>query len=688
MNIKGILRSTALKLIVFACIVGCFAGALAIGEQPIVQVVDQSADSTLTYRFESRFEDSYLLNEPAREMTAYLDYALKKKMTQAAFDRYIGDRFPGDYYAKMGDTVLKNADLTEEDALNAAYYVVARPNETQTNMLLWHGDVFDGSVYTVEAYDSQFSRTVKGDYPTNTVMLLRITEEQAAPLRAEWQAQRDSIYGVLNRVVVLTVTGLLLFVLLLFVTGRRGGDEDVHLVTIDRLPVEINVVLFWGVLLLTGGLNIALMMEIVDGASDMRFLLMPSIVFCAAAFALAMELALSLVRVIKNRSFVKQSWCLRFIRWCWGLFVRCVRWCWKTLVGIWHGLGRARRAAANALLRNYKTRNVLLIFFGYSVILAFLAFVFGGMQSWTMFLLGIIWFCAAGYFLLRRINGFDRIVDALRRLRGGDLSCKLTDMPAGVFAQMAEDINSLGDGMQTALQNEVRAERMKSELITNVSHDLKTPLTSILSYSDLLCKEHLTPEEANDYAKIIYQKGLRLKNLTSDLFDISKVQSGAEQIQNEKLDACTLVRQALAEQEQTVANSGVTLKVSIPDGELPIWADGRKMSRVLENLIGNCAKYALKGTRVFVSVAREDGKAVIELKNTANYEMDFAPDEITERFVRGDAARSTEGSGLGLAIAKSYTEACGGAFEVAVDGDLFKVRITFAEYGLSATGGQ
>ena len=688
MNIKGILRSTALKLIVFACIVGCFAGALTIGEQTIVQVADQSADSTLTYRFESRFEDSYLLNEPAREMTAYLDYALKKKMTQAAFDRYIGDRFPGDYYAKMGDTVLKNADLTEEDALNAAYYVVARPNETVTNMLLWYGDVFDGSVYTVEAYDSQFSRTVKGDYPTNTVMLLRITEEQAAPLRAEWQAQRDSIYGVINRVVVLTVTGLLLFVFLLFVTGRRGGDEDIHLVTIDRLPVEVNAVLFWGVLLLAGGLNIALMMEIVDGASDMRFLLMPSIVFCAAAFAFAMELALSLVRVIKNRSFVKQSWCLRLIRWCWGLFVRCARWCWKTLVGIWHGLGRARRAAANALLRNYKTRNVLLIFFGYSVVLAFLAFVFGGMQSWTMLLLGVIWFCAAGYFLLRRINGFDRIVDALRRLRGGDLGCKLTDMPAGVFAQMAEDINSLGDGMQTALQNEVRAERMKSELITNVSHDLKTPLTSILSYSDLLCKEHLTPEEANDYAKIIYQKGLRLKNLTSDLFDISKVQSGAEQIQNEKLDACTLVRQALAEQEQTVANSGVTLKVSIPDGELPIWADGRKMSRVLENLIGNCAKYALKGTRVFISVSREDGKAVIELKNTANYEMDFAPDEITERFVRGDAARSTEGSGLGLAIAKSYTEACGGTFEVAVDGDLFKVRITFAEYGLSAMGGQ
>src|SRR5699024_10469301 len=149
-------------------------------------------------------------------------------------------------------------------------------------------------------------------------------------------------------------------------------------------------------------------------------------------------------------------------------------------------------------------------------------------------------------------------------------------------------------------QSEVRAERMKSELITNVSHDLKTPLTSILSYSDLLCQEHLTPEEANDYAKIIHQKSLRLKNLTSDLFDISKVQSGAEQMQCERIDACTLVRQALGEQDNAIAESRLTLKVNIPEHEVPIWADGKKMSRVMENLIGNCIKYAMPGTRVFV----------------------------------------------------------------------------------------
>ena len=337
------------------------------------------------------------------------------------------------------------------------------------------------------------------------------------------------------------------------------------------------------------------------------------------------------------------------------------------------------RKLMHLLTRDYKTRNVLLLFFGYTVVLEFFAVVFGA--AGVVFL-GTGWFLAAGYFLARRIHGFERIVEALHRMRGGDMESRLTDMPEGVFAEMAEDINSLGDGMQAAVQNEIRAERMKTELITNVSHDLKTPLTSILSYSDLLCQMELTPEEANDYAKIIHQKGLRLKNLTSDLFDISKVRSGMEQMNCERLDAATLVRQALAEQEKAIQASGLALKVTLPEKELPIRADGRKMSRVLENLIGNCVKYSLHGTRVFISLAECDGQAVLEVKNTANYEMDFAPDEITERFVRGDAARSTEGSGLGLAIAKSYTEACGGAFEVTVDGDLFKVRISFPVYGL------
>lgn len=678
MNIKGILRSSAAKLIAFAGIVGCFAGALFLTENTITDFAANGLDQ-MVYRFEGDFADSSYMHQQLGIMCAEMANAFEDGMDAAEFSRQHTD-FAGNYFGRMGDKTVGDDTLTEAAAKNSAFYMITRPGgNVQSNVGMYYGyplavydEETDSYGYYTEEEGWKFNKF--NPYPSNTLLLVRFTDAQAAPIKAEWEMQKTQITGVLHRAIVLTVIALVLFVFLLFVTGRKPEDEDVHLVTIDRLPVEVNVLCFWAVLGTAGGLNLALMGELLNGTNDMSILLVPSILFFVAAFAFALELTLSLVRVIKNRSFVKQCWSIRFILWCWRTFIKvckCIR----------QSFGKLRRM----LFRDYKTRNVVLLFTAYSVVLAFLAAVFGGVGgSFFVFVFGTVWFLAAGYFLIKRITGFERIVDALRRLRAGDLGFKLTDMPEGVFAEMAEDINSLGDGMQAALQNEVRAERMKSELITNVSHDLKTPLTSILNYSDLLGKMDLTLEEANDYARIIHQKGLRLKNLTSDLFDISKVQSGAEQIISERLDACTLARQALAEQDKAVQESGLTVKAAIPERELPIWADGRKLSRVLENLIGNCVKYALKGTRVFLSVAEENGQAIIELKNTANYEMDFAADEITERFVRGDAARSTEGSGLGLAIAKSYTEACGGTFDVSVDGDQFKVRIGFPVYGTTA----
>ena len=686
MNIKGILRSSAMKLIAFVCIVGCFAGAMFIGENTIADFA-ANGSSNMVYRFEGSFDDSYYMCQQLSIMCAQMTNAFEDGMDAAEFSRQHTD-FAGNYFGRMGDKTIGNDTLTEAAAKNSAFYMIARPNgDVQSNVGISYGyplAVYDEETdrygyYTEEdAAEEGWKVNKFNPYPSNTLLLVRFTDAQAAPIKAQWEAQQAAVTGVVNRVIVLIVVALALFVYLLFVTGRKPEDEDVHLITIDRLPVEVNALFFWGVLGTAVGLNIALMDELLSFANDISILLMPSILFCAAAFALSLELALSLARIIKNRSFVQQCWSIRFVRWCWRTAV-------KLCESLWHGLGRLRRAMAEVVLGSSASRRAVAVFTLYSVALMLLTLFFGLVGSTVnVFLVGLIGLSAAGWFIAKRLSGFDRIVDALRRLRAGDLGFKLTDMPEGVFAEMAEDINSLGDGMQAALQNEVRAERMKSELITNVSHDLKTPLTSILNYADLLSQMELAPEEANDYARIIHQKGLRLKNLTSDLFDISKVQSGAEQIISERLDACTLVRQALAEQDKAVQESGLIVKAAIPEHELPIWADGRKLSRVLENLIGNCVKYAMKGTRVFLSVAEENGQAVIELKNTANYEMDFDADEITERFVRGDTARSTEGSGLGLAIAKSYTEACGGTFTVSVDGDLFKVRIAFPVYGVTA----
>lgn len=678
---KKVIRSSVLKGIAFVVCLVCVAVAGMTLGNATQWFYEKSLESGgFPYEMDFSFDESDILNRQFSSALNILDDALRSESSRQNVAQQMETSFVGDYYAELGDVVLKNIDLTREEVEKSPYYVIIEPGSHYINLPNFASYLYqtwDQATYNY--YINGAAMSSEQTYRQGDCILLRLTEGQAAVLRAEWEAGRDIFNGALTKSIAVFFIALIAFIYLLFAAGRRPEDEEVHLVLIDRMFVEFNLLLIGGTVIGTAAL-VFVGLETVFFPNNQTIVVMTKLLtaLLVCAFALVIELLLSLVRNLKNRSFVQRSLILRTIRWCWRTVKRICCWFINLCKGIWHGVRRGKDSLWHKTFQNYKTRKVMLVFFGYSAALAFFAMMFGVFGAGLPFFLGIMLFGAAAWLLLKRIDGFDQVVDALKRLRGGDLAYKLTDMPAGVFASMAEDINSLGDGMQLALQNEVRAERMKSELITNVSHDLKTPLTSILNYSDLLCQEHLTPEEANDYAKIIYQKGMRLKNLTSDLFDISKVQSGAEQIFCERLDACTLVRQALGEQDQSIGDGKLALKVDLPEHEVPIWADGKKMSRVMENLLGNCIKYAMPGTRVFISVIEKEGNAIIELKNIANYIMDFDVSEITERFVRGDAARSTEGSGLGLAIAKSYVEACGGVFEVSVDGDLFKVQITFA----------
>lgn len=693
---KKVVRSPILKGIAFALCLVCVAVATLTAGNALQWFYEQSEQrgGNDVYLLESSFEQSEMLNYGFLNAFYSIDRAMDDQTTQEQLNQYVKENgFVGDYYAKVGDKVCKNTDLTLEEAMQSPYYLVVTPGDYQTNLMQVSGyDIPEIwlSQYEYNYYTDEENLSVTAErtpiHQEGDCILMRLTQDQANSLQAGWLEGQDVFNTALMRVIVLFFVALAAYLYLLYFTGRRAEDEQVHMVLIDRLYVEFNLAIILGAaigtaLLVVVGIDEAFSSGI---SFSMMTYLLTALLVCA--FAVVMELILSLVRNLKNHSFVERSFILRAVRWCWRTAGRIVRWAIDLCKKFWHFIGRGRKGLWRKVFQDYKTRNVLLILLVYSAVLAVLGMMFGVMIDYGtalfMFLFGVLWFILAVAFLVKRLDGFERIVEALKRLRTGELTDKLTDMPTGVLSTMAEDINSLGDGMQNALQNAIRAERMKSELITNVSHDLKTPLTSILNYSDLLCQEHLTPEEANDYAKIIHQKSMRLKNLTSDLFDISKVQSGAEQMQCERIDACTLVRQALGEQDKAIAESRLTLKANIPDHEVPIWADGKKMSRVMENLIGNCIKYAMSGTRVFVTVSEQEREAVIELKNIANYEMDFDAGEITERFVRGDAARTTEGSGLGLAIAKSYVEACGGALAVEVDGDLFKVRITFPVYGI------
>jgi signal transduction histidine kinase len=260
-------------------------------------------------------------------------------------------------------------------------------------------------------------------------------------------------------------------------------------------------------------------------------------------------------------------------------------------------------------------------------------------------------------------------------LADGNLEPDLEIKGKSVLAKMAGHINTMKYGVRTSQRAQAKSERLKTELITNVSHDLRTPLTSIMTYSELLKNPELTEDERLSYIEIIDRKSKRLKVLIDDLFEASKMASGNIELVKEKVDLVQLLQQALAEYNEAIQASSIQFRVSNPVQPVYALVDGQKMWRVFENLIGNILKYSLENTRAYIHIEAEQGKAVITFKNISQYELNDNSDELFERFKRGDESRHTDGSGLGLAIAKSIIDLHEGTLDIDVDGDLFKVTI-------------
>lgn len=248
---------------------------------------------------------------------------------------------------------------------------------------------------------------------------------------------------------------------------------------------------------------------------------------------------------------------------------------------------------------------------------------------------------------------------------------------AGVFHELNTALAGVQAGFHTAVQEEVKSQKMKTELITNVSHDLKTPLTAIITYVDLLKNEDLSLEERKDYVDILDRKSARLKTLIEDLFEISKAASGDIKLEKVDLDLAQLIREVQMELEEEIMNSGITFKMNLPEEKAMVHLDAQKTGRIFENLTMNIVKHGLTGSRAYISMEQTEDKVSVVYKNVSSAEICFNADEILERFKRGDASRNTEGSGLGLAIVKSFTEAQGGKVKVELEDDLFKVTISF-----------
>jgi len=271
-----------------------------------------------------------------------------------------------------------------------------------------------------------------------------------------------------------------------------------------------------------------------------------------------------------------------------------------------------------------------------------------------------------------------KIQKALKSIYEGDININLNEKElSGVLKEMAIYVNDIAGGFSNAVEASIKSERMKTELITNVSHDIKTPLTSIINYVDLLKKENIKNEKAKEYLEVLEVKSQRLKKLIEDLIEASKASSGNIKLEKQLININELIKQVTGEFEDKFNNKNLEVIVDYLKEDVKILADNRYIYRIIENLYSNISKYALENSRVYVDIKKDDNKVNIAIKNISKERLNISEEELMQRFVRGDSSRNTEGSGLGLSIATSLTELQGGKFNIYLDGDLFKVVLEF-----------
>ena len=491
--------------------------------------------------------------------------------------------------------------------------------------------------------------------------------------RQGWEGFRNYLPSFWQLLALALVSGVIYFVLLCYLSVTAGSQVDadgkrtVCLRPFDRIPTEPAVLIAAGAAVLAVGI-VFILTELFDIdptniiTSDLylkKWFLALMFVLIFAADSVFVFFFFSLIRRIKARVLWKNSW-LR------GLMNRAKEFVWNVYDN------------GHVVLRTWVPYGILL---AANFILLFAALAGDGAIRVIGLVLLIAFDIFVGSLIYRNAREQQEIVDGIEKISGGQLEYQVkTEALHGYNLILADSVNSIGNGIKEAVEISMKDERMKADLITNVSHDIKTPLTSIINYVDLIKREQVNDEKIRSYIQVLDEKSQRLKQLTDDLVEASKISSGNISLNFEKINLVELMNQTIGEFSEKFDAKRLTAVMNVNVQNSVIEADSRRMWRVMENLFNNIYKYAMEGTRVYLTIDHlpdMTGCIRVSVKNISAAPLNCSPDELTERFIRGDESRTTEGSGLGLSIAKNLTEAQKGTFRIELDADLFTVTLTF-----------
>ena len=446
------------------------------------------------------------------------------------------------------------------------------------------------------------------------------------------------------------ITALACFVFLLCSAAHRSGTEDCVLLRQEKMPYDLYLP---SAILLGTGLCAMLVECVAYELNTVKAVAAALIMACLAGVFMA--LCMTTAARIKTGTLFKNTL----------IYKLCT------------GIGTGATGFLNSISGAWRFS---LAFAGYLLINALLSYRFFTRGGFFTFLILLAINGGALYLLLNMIRQMRTLSAAGQAMANGDLSyCVDTSNMKREFREHGENLNSIGRGMAIAVNERMKSERFKTELITNVSHDLKTPLTSIVTYIDLLQKEDIQDEKAKEYIDTIARQSKKLKKLTEDLIDASKASSGALNVNMERVNISELLRQSSAEYGERMEAVNITPVVNMPEEDIYVRADGRLLWRVVENLLQNICRHGMPGTRAYLEARTENGRAVVSFKNISQQQLNIPVEELLERFVQGDESRSRGGSGLGLSIAESLTELMKGKLKLSLDGDLFKVELWFDE---------